>query len=253
MSVMSVPSGSELALLLDFDGTVYVGDLPILSYARHASAGLEPHAQAAVIDGIRGLLEGRHTGRSTVDLSDAEDGRRAVELLAAAAGVGPGELTRAYAASRDDLAGSAFALDIPEGLVALLAGLHGPAWTAVVTDAPHTGVVEVLDSLGISGLIDDVITGADEPARRAAVVTAVRHRLARSGPDPAGRLVAVGNRWAVNLAPTHRMGGATAYIDRFGRGDGDPSWRAPTLGPLVPELLGWAAARTGTVSGRVNR
>src|SRR4051794_13310287 len=75
----SAPSGSgfcarptivrvspALALMFGFDGTLYVGDLPVLAYARHCAEQL-PAAQAtALIDGIRFFLEGKSIGESSV-------------------------------------------------------------------------------------------------------------------------------------------------------------------------------------------
>ena len=239
----------ELALILDFDGTLYVGDLPILAYARHVSAFLDEDGQTAFIDGLRGFLEGKRTGRSTVNLENAEDGFHAVELLAAAAGLTPHQVHLGYEASRADVARSAFALDVPDGLVDVLTELHEVALIRLVTNASPTGIAEVLDVLGLAAFIDDVVTEAGKPAGMPDIVCDTLRRVGSE--NACDRLLAVGDRWTTDLAEVHRIGGATAYIDRYGRADGQPTWRATSLAELLPNISGWARrARTRIAQAR---
>ena len=229
-------------LLFDFDGTLYTGDLPVLAYARHVTDFLDHAAATSVIDGIREFLEGKHSDsavRLLADVSAAADGYQAVELLAAAAGLDPHQVHLAYRAARAGLAASAFALDPVPGLVELLAEFSGRAYVVVVTNADPDGIAEVLVTLGLAELIDEVITDAGKPA---AMPDLVRRLLARTGGRP-DRLLAVGDRWATDLAAAHAAGCATALVDRFGRGDGDPTWRADATEALVPVIRSWAQHR----------
>lgn len=228
---------AEILLLFAFDGTLYVGDLPILAFARHCSDQLSIAAATDLVDNIRFFLEGKSYGDRIVDLSAAADGFQAVEILAVAAGLSQSQIEDARRAGRRDLARSAFALDAPEGLIGLFRDLPA-ARVVVVTDADPTGVHEVLEATGVSSYIHQVITGAGVPDSTSGIIKAALDTIGR-GVD-SDRMMVVGNRWADALAAAHHLGTATAMVDRFGRGDGTPTLRADTLGDLVPGLRDWA-------------
>ena len=228
----------RLALIFDFDGTLYVGDLPVLAYARHAAQLLPDDAATDLIDGIRYFLEGRAVNAPTVDLNEADDAHHAVELLAAAAGLTEDQLSGAYRRARADLAGSAFALDAPDGLVELLDELQD-AHVMVVTNADLTGVAEVLTAIGLAGHIDEIVTDAGKPASMPAIIDRTLE-LIGAAVEP-HRLLVVGDRWTADLADAHRVGALTALVDRFRRGAGEPSIRAGSLGEMVPQIRAWAA------------
>ncbi len=138
--VPSVPTEPVAALLFDFDGTLYVGDLPVHAYARRVAERLDGAAGVGVVAGMRRFLEDRSVpGDPGTDLSAAQDGYQAVELLAVAAGADADLLSAAYRQSRHDLAASAFAVDAPDGLVDLLTGLHGQVRSVVVSNADPAG------------------------------------------------------------------------------------------------------------------
>jgi FMN phosphatase YigB (HAD superfamily) len=226
-----------LALLFDFDGTLYVGDLPILAYARHASDLLPDEAATDLIDGIRFFLEGKSVSGRTVDLSGAQDGYMGVEMLARAAGLTTEHLDGAYHLARQDLAGSAFALEAPKGLPELLADL-ADAYVMVVTNADLTGVAEVLTAIEVAGHIDEIVTGAGKPKSMPGHVEDALRRIGAIG-DP-GRLMVVGDRWTNDLADAFAAGARTALVDRFHRGDGTPHLRGSSLADLIPGIRRWA-------------
>jgi len=236
---------ARLALLFDFDGTLYVGDLPVLAYARHCAEQLPALGGTQLIDGIRFFLEGKSVGGGHVDLGDAEDGYQAVEILAAAAGLTENEINTAYRLSRDDLAASAFAIDAPEGLDRLLTDLRE---IHVIVVAGHpVGVAEVLAATGVTGHIDQIITDAAKPEGMPAIIDAALSTI-DAGTDPR-RLLVVGDRWSSDLADACRAGATTALIDRFGRGDGDPTVRAADLASLIPAIRAWADQFGGLITG----
>ncbi|MET3806453.1 FMN phosphatase YigB (HAD superfamily) [Nakamurella sp. UYEF19] len=237
-----------LALLIDFDGTLYEGDLPVLSYARHCAAHLDDAGATALIDGIRYFLEGKAIGTVAVDLSTAEDGCQAVEILAAAAGLSTDQVDEAYRRSRVDLAASAFALDAPEGLAALLGALTG-VHVVVVTNADRIGVREVIDAIGLAELVDEVVTDAGKPDTLPRIVAAALDRIGASS-DPT-RLMAVGDRWLHDLAAAQLAGARTAMVDRFDRGVGEPDVRARTLAGLLPGITDWARQHGALASDSV--
>jgi FMN phosphatase YigB (HAD superfamily) len=233
-----VPTVPEVALLFDFDGTFYVGDLPILAFARHCAELLPDAAAVRLIDGIRYFLEGKTIGDPPPAQPPATDGFNAVELLAVDAGLSAGQIDTAYQLSRRDLAGSAFALDAPDGLLELLADV-ADAHVAVVTNAPETGVREVIRAIGAFDLVDEIITEAGKPSNMPGIIASVLGRL--SSPEP-GRLLAVGQHWARDLADAHTAGAFTALLDRWGTGEGSPDFRARTMADLVPAIRDWAGA-----------
>jgi FMN phosphatase YigB (HAD superfamily) len=231
------PRSADIALLFDFDGTLYVGDLPILSHARHCADQLSVADAITLIDNLRLFLEGKSVGDRFVDLTTARDGLEAVEILGAAAGLSIEQIGDAYRSSRRDLAASAFAMDAPAGLLELLTELPG-AYVLVVTNADPTGVQDVIDSIELAPYVDQLITAAGKPDSMPAVIGAALQRIAAPGRPE--RLMVVGDRWDTDLTDAHRLGAATALVDRFGRGEGTPTLRAADLAGLVPGIRDWA-------------
>ena len=227
-----MPTEPVAALLFDFDGTLYVGDLPVHAYARRVAERLDGAAGVGVVAGMRRFLEDRSVpGDPGTDLTAAQDGYQAVELLAVAAGADADMLSAAYRQSRHDLAASAFAVDAPDGLVDLLTGLHGQVRSVVVSNADPAGMAEVLAGTGLAPLLDEVILDAGKPDCWPPLIE--RYADLVGGAD---RLLAVGDRWSGDLAPIAAAGGWTGLIDRFGRGDGSPDARAADLTALLPAI-----------------
>ncbi len=230
--------------MFDFDGTIYVGDLPVLAYARHSADQLGEAAATDLIDGIRFFLEGRSVRDADaglrVDLGVAQDGFQAVEILADNMGLTDRQIGTAYRQARLDLGRTAFALDPPEGLIELLTELAG-VHVMVVTNADSAGVTEVLTAIGLAGHIDDVITDAGKPGSMPRIIADTLRRI--GAVDAPTRLMAIGDRWTEDLAEAHLAGACTALVDRFGRGDGTPTARAADLAGLLPAIQRWAGAR----------
>ncbi|MEO5832571.1 MAG: HAD family hydrolase [Nakamurella sp.] len=229
-----------IAILLDFDGTAYTGDLAVQAYARRVAELVDPAIATLVIGGMRSFLEGRpapvglpaavHTALDT-----AEDGYEVVHTMSDAFGI-PSRLRRsAYAASRDDVVRSAFALDEQPGLAGWLSGLDPADQVWLVTNAPEAGIAEVLDAVGLTGHIGRIIPDAGKPEGLAAIAAAA---VALVGAPH--RVLGVGDRWAADLGAIHDAGGRTAHLDRFGRGLGTPTWRAADLAPMLPALTRWS-------------
>ena len=83
-----MPTPPSLAVALCLDGVVHDSDLPVQSFARHITEQLSAEQIRPVIAGMRGFLEGKtELMPSGVDLSGAEDGYEAVEILARTAGL----------------------------------------------------------------------------------------------------------------------------------------------------------------------
>lgn len=208
-------------VVLDLDGTVAAGDAPVLAYLR----------------GLAGPEADTMIARWLADPSGYRDGYAFVAAWSAEHGVSDARRAAAYAESRRALHDGELAVAAPEGLVALLARRPAAVGCVLVTNAPVAGMEPLLDRLGIGDLLDGLIGDAGKPDGMAAIL---RSLLADADVPPA-RLLSVGDVWANDLAPAAALGAATAYVDRFARGDGAPTFRGPSLTALLADIEGWWA------------
>lgn len=210
-------------LVLDFDGTVCVGDAPVRRYAdevlRHVGSGLA----GELAEELRHHLAGGTT---------YADGYVAVAQIAGPH-VAPEVLHTAYQASRGALAGRALDIATPAGLPGFLASLHGRARRVLVTNAPATGIAESLDVLALTDVFDEVRTSAGKPG---GFDTLLPELL---GGAPPASLLSVGDIWANDIAPPLYAGCATAYISHTPH-DGRPAHlRAAHLPDLYAGIAAW--------------
>lgn len=207
-------------VVLDFDGTVAVGDEPVLAYFRGVAGGGADDALARWVEHGEGF----------------RDGYALVADWAAAHGVAEEVRAAAYAASRAALHAGEASVTAPPGLADLLRRRPQDVRCVLVTNAPVDGIEPVLERLGLAGLLDEMIGDARKPAGMPEVLGRVLGGL------PAERLLAVGDVWRNDLEPAAAVGAATAFIDRFGLGEGTPTFRARTLEDLLPAIEGWWSA-----------
>lgn len=210
-------SSPRRIVVLDFDGTVAVGDEPVLAYFRGV-AGNEADARFAAW---------ARTGEGH------RDGYALVADWASTNGVPEADRSAAYAASRQALHAGAASVTAPPGLATLLAARPADVRCVLVTNAPVDGIEPVLDRLGLAGLLDELVGDARKPGG----LPAVLDRLL--GDLPPERLLAVGDVWRNDLEPAAALGAATAFVDRFGLGEGEPTYRARTLQELLPDIERW--------------
>ncbi|MFS0854109.1 HAD family hydrolase [Microbacterium sp. 179-I 3D4 NHS] len=207
-------------LLFDFDGTIALGDGPVLAYARHVASALD--------DGD-GFVESIRTLLAAAD-GESLDGYDAVRRAAEERGADAALLSAAYLASRGELATPAAPVVAPAGLARFLTGAAPCADRVLVTNAPAIRIAEALDALGLTGLFDRVVTDARKPAGLEAVLAAL----------PAGsRVLSIGDIWHNDLAPAHARGHATALIGGFADPEATPSYRATAFDELIPRLEAW--------------
>jgi FMN phosphatase YigB (HAD superfamily) len=214
-------SSARRIVVLDLDGTVAVGDEPVLAYFRGVAGGEADDVLA------RWVLTGGEGYR---------DGYALVADWAAAHEVVDEVRSAAYAASRQALHDGTATVTAPEGLAELLRRRPDDVRCVLVTNAPVDGIEPLLARLGLEGLLDDVIGEAGKPVGMPAVLDRLLGEL------PADRLLSVGDVWANDLAPAAAIGATTAFIDRFGPGRGDPTFRASTLEQLLPDIEHWWSA-----------
>jgi FMN phosphatase YigB (HAD superfamily) len=258
-------------VVLDFDGTVCLGDDPVLSYARHLDVALAGrdggHTGGLPSDGLvertlRLFLEGpdavqadvaEGAGSDAGDLAlaleaivDSADGYAAAAKLAGSQGIDDAALAGAYAASRQELADGLLETWAPPGLAAFLGTVRHTARIVLVTNATSTGVAQQLAHLGLDDAFDEVVTDAGKPAGMAGILERLRAEHGLS--DAPDRLLSVGDIWRNDLAPAAEQGSATALIERFAAPDAAPTFRAATFESLYPDLGRWAAAPASPAS-----
>ena len=207
-------------LLFDFDGTIALGDGPVLAYATQVAAALDD--DHGFVDGIRETL-------SAAD-GEALDGYDAVRRAAAARGADARMLSAAYLASRAELATAAAPITAPDGLAAFLAAAAADAELVLVTNAPAIRIDQALHALGLAGLFDRIVTSAGKPAGLDAF-------LADLPAD--ARVLSIGDIWHNDLAPAHARGHETALIGGFADPHATPTYRAADFATLIPQLTAW--------------
>lgn len=210
-------------IIFDFDGTIALGDGPVLAYAQQVAAELD--APEGLVDGIRRTL--------AAGGEDALDGYDVVRRAALGAGAEPGHLSRAYLASRMQLGTSAAPITAPEGLAQFLG--EADADRVLVTNAPDVRLTDALEALGLDGLFDRIVTSARKPAGMEQVLDELPQNA---------RVLSIGDIWHNDLAPAHRRGLATALVGDFTDPDAVPTFRAPTLTELLPQLREWLDGST---------
>lgn len=243
-------------LLVDFDGTVTVGDGPVLAYldAVLASADLPPHSNKNS-DTRTAMATYLQTGWTPEQ--PWFDGYHAVAELTADL-VDANTRNGAYRASRQALEEGKVEVNAAAGIAELLADLGGRCRRVLATNSPRPGISPTLARLDLTDLFDEVRCDAGKPAGM--------HRLLNdlipSTPhgDPA-ELLSLGDVWINDLAIPFARGCAVAYIDRHSVPadmsqarpvDAPPVITGPNLAAVAPAVRRWAfdAAPDNSVPGR---
>ena len=221
----SRPASSRSILVFDFDGTVALGEGPVLAYARRMAAELgEPAGFAELVEAA--LAAGGE---------ESLDGYDAVRRIAQAHGARDDQLSRAFLASRAELGTERAPIVAPTGLAAFLEAARAEAGAehVLVTNSPAIRIPEAIEALGLAGLFDRVVTDAGKPAGLGAVLDALAERRADA------RLLSVGDIWRNDLAPAHERGHATALVGPFADPAATPTFRAADTAAVLPALRSW--------------
>lgn len=224
------PTGT---LVLDFDGTVCLGDDPVRLYCEEVVRVLPQATGTRITTSLDGFLD----GQAVAGLDEAQDGYQAVQRLAAGAGVHPAQLDVAYRDSRRRFDAGEGRTWVPDGLLEELAVVRTRGVDLIlVTNAPMLGVRAFADRTGLAEQLTGVVADARKPTGMAAIL----QRLLDRADHPPQRLMSVGDVWANDIEPALGLGCAAAYIDRFGTAPGGATATAPTIQGLYPVLLAWA-------------
>lgn len=186
-------------IVFDFDGTVALGDGPILAYARAIAQTLETTAEAAFFADVTTALL-RTPGHP---FADASDGYELVRLVSQSLPLAPAAHNAAYLSSRELLATAAAPVTAPDGLADFLSSARKHATIVLATNAPDIRIAEALDTLDLAPYFDHIYTSVGKPAGLEAVLDEWM---------PAGPLLSIGDIWANDLEPAHRRGATTAFL-----------------------------------------
>lgn len=243
-------------LLLDFDGTVCLGDDPVLVYASQvetmltergsrsrAPGGHRGGVRDVVADALfRGDLRLPELRQDHHDPVPPQDGYQLVQLLARRAGISDDDVGLAFRAARRDLLDIGLeATDIhaPADLAALLARVRRTTVVVLVTNAPAVDFTGWLQALGLSESFDAVINDARKPLGMPDALRRARAVEDADMPVAADRILSVGDIWHNDLEPVAAAGGATALIDRFSAGVGHPTWRVDDFAGAAKIIDRW--------------
>nr|WP_296777473.1 haloacid dehalogenase-like hydrolase [Rhodococcus sp. (in: high G+C Gram-positive bacteria)] len=215
-------------LLLDFDGTVCLGEAPVLAYADAVAARM----LGADGDDLRRRLGAFLAGGTGEDFVD---GYAAVAAYSAGR-VSAEDQAAAYLASRRLLAAGDLHVWAPPGFADFLAGLSAGVRTVLVTNAPRIGITETLAALGLGSSIDEVITDAAKPGGMESILDELLADV------PARSLMSIGDIWRNDLEIPHRRGCVTALIDHNRTGDDRPTLLAEHFEDLYPIVREWSSA-----------
>lgn len=221
-------------LVLDFDGTLCLGDDPILLYADELAKRIDVDAGEQLHAELTEFLAGSRT------VEGAEDGYHAIWVLTQHLGLDRAVLGETYYASRARMEAGEGRVHAPEGITELLDDVRGAGVrTVLITNAPATGATTWLETVGIAQRLDAVIPDAGKPAGMRAHLERL---LEESGAaDAPHRLLSVGDVWVNDVEPAMAIGARGLYIDRYGSGRGPSTASAPTIDALYPAIRAWAA------------
>ncbi|SED76543.1 HAD family hydrolase [Ruania alba] len=227
------PAQPSAVLVLDFDGTLCIGDDPVLFYAEEAE---RRHPGAALVQPTRTFLAGSGA------VPDAPDGYHAVAAMARAAGLSNATLSEAYLASRARLDAGEGETRPPDGVRHLLTDVRSAGVRVVlVTNAPLVGAQSWLDTHELTALIDEVVPNAGKPAAMPQILDDLAARWGLAAPQ---RLASVGDVWVNDIGPAMERGSAGFFIDRFGLGHGPSTSAAATFEGVVAAIRDWVRTVT---------
>lgn len=221
-------------LVLDLDGTVCLGDTPVLLYAERVAALTA--APEALLEAAGAFLGQRLPEDAPKTLLGAQDGYEAVKIMGLAAGVTEEQLSAAYVSSRAAMSEHPGDIRTPDGLVDLLGGID--AHRVILTNSPGSGLEAILEHLGVRDVVDEVLTDALKPTRMRRHLDGFLDAFEAS--DTPEWLMSVGDIWRNDLGPAVERGCVAAYVDVFDRRQGPAHVRAGSLVDLYSAVSDWS-------------
>lgn len=259
----------ETLLLLDFDGTLCLGDDPVLFYAEQADRLLEGKGLGLPGGGIRGVVvrafeqntllapeilyndagfplgvdqepvRAARSGKAHPASWPLQDGYQLVQLLAVQSGLSDEEAGIAFQEGRKALLSRGLEhsdVHAPSGARDFLARVREEAAVGLITNSPADAFGPWLEHLGLAGSFDAVVNGAQKPFGMPAAVKAAQEQAGVTVQP--SRMVSVGDIWRNDLEHVDALGGTTVLIDRFSTGLGNPTQRVSGWGEAASSLEG---------------
>jgi len=264
----------EKLLLLDFDGTLCLGDAPVLFYADSVDARLQQRGLAGHFPGttVREIAEAAFAANTllvpeiqygtdgvpltvgsepTHDNAKAppvswplQDGYQLVQLLARQAGLSDTDSGECFRAARKELL--AYGLEntdvhAPSGAQELLRETRGSAVVVLVTNSPADAFAPWLQALGLTESFDLVVNDARKPFGMPVALDHARSAVdSAEGPIDLRQVLSVGDIWRNDLDHVDSLNGTTVLIDRFHTGLGHPDHRVMDFGEAAEVIQNWA-------------
>lgn len=269
-----VPVTRNRLLVLDFDGTLCLGDDPVLGYAAQVDTMLAERGLASNLsrpvkqivaagldadqllvpeiscraDGTPEAAAQELTGEHPTATNEAhpvswplQDGYQLTQLLAHQAGLTGAESGQCFRAGRRELvAGGLGATDLhaPAGAAQLLDEVRRRVVVVLITNSPAEGFAPWLQVLGLTDSFDAVINDARKPFGMPDALERAR-RAAETSID-AEHVLSVGDIWRNDLAHVSIDGGTTILLDRFSTDVGTPDYRVSDWDHAAPIIRRWA-------------
>jgi len=211
-------------LVFDLDGTLYRGAAACMHYAEGIAETLDVEVRGGYLDAVERFLR---AGEGV----DAADGWEAAVLLAGGARGASRAFAEPFARTRAFMLTDACELEVPDGLVELLERSAGKARRVLVSNTPSFGVMPLLNRLGLTERLDEIVCDAAKPNRFAERLRA----YADVEGVPVRSVLSIGDHFVNDIAPALEAGCSTAYVNPFGVG---PRGRADLEAPRLEDLLG---------------
>ena len=217
---------ADRLLILDFDGTLCLGDGPVRAFAREvASAVGAPEGE--LLHPLGRFLR----GEPGTEFDGCADAYTAVAMWARGRGLGRDGMTAAFLRGRAELDAGRIDITTPEGVIDRLGSITG--WHRVlVTNSPLASTITLTTRLALQPVLDAIIGDAAKPGGLEALLAAGGELDARRWQ----RIVSIGDIWVNDLAPVHAVGGDTGLIERHAQPQAAPTWRAENVQSLLDQI-----------------
>ncbi len=217
---------ADRLLILDFDGTLCLGDEPVREFARQvASEAAAPAPE--LLDPLDRFLQ----GEQGTPFDGCADAYTAVAAWARERGLERDAMTAAFLRGRAELDAGRIEISTSDGVIDRLGAMLG--WYRVlVTNSPLASTMTLTARLGLDTVLDTIIGDAAKPGGLEALLSPAGDLAARRW----GRIVSLGDIWVNDLAPVDAVGGETGLIERHPQPQATPTWRAANVQSLLDQI-----------------
>lgn len=216
---------AERLLILDFDGTLCLGDGPVRAFAREVASAVGAPEGDLLHPLDRFLL-----GEPSTEFDGCADAYTAVAMWAHERGLERDRMTAAFLRGRAELDAGRVDITTPEGVIDRL-GCKTDWHRVLVTNSPLASTITLTQRLGLHPVLDAIIGDAAKPLGLEALLAAGGELDARRWQ----RIVSIGDIWVNDLAPVQAVGGDTGLIERHSQPQATPTWRADSVLELLDQ------------------